>query len=160
MSAAPPEPSIANGYVAEHISRLLKSYHLLTGRDFEFSNVCDPLERARRIYQAPFFLASHDGAVDPVFNYGNLTAQSLFEMDWASFTATPSRFTAEEPDRAERARLLEAVSSRGFIDDYAGIRISRSGKRFRIESATVWNVLDDEGRPIGQAATFASWTPL
>jgi hypothetical protein len=29
-----------------------------------------------------------------------------------------------------------------------------------IEQATVWNVSDTEGRPAGQAATFAEWAML
>jgi hypothetical protein len=69
----------------------------------------------------------------------------------------PSRLTAEAPDRTERARLLAEVAARGFIDDYSGVRISRTGQRFRIERATVWNLSDDEGRRCGQAATFRTW---
>jgi len=72
----------------------------------------------------------------------------------------PSRMTAEAPDRDERARLLESVSQHGHIDDYSGVRISRLGRRFRIERATVWNLIDAGGRPAGQAAMFHSWTPL
>ena len=73
---------------------------------------------------------------------------------------TPSRLTAEPVHRDERARLLERTTRQGFVDDYAGVRISRSGKRFRIEQAIVWNVLDGEGRIHGQAATFDRWTRL
>ena len=68
-----------------------------------------------------------------------------------------SRLTAEAPDRAERARRLAEVAARGFIDDYAGVRISRTGQRFRIGQATVWNLTDDQGRLGGQAATFREW---
>ena len=63
---------------------------------------------------------------------------------------TPSRLTAEAPNREERARLLAAVTTRGFIDDYSGIRISNTGRRFRIAQATVWNLLMNVG---------ASWRP-
>ncbi len=160
MSVSFPEPAADNGFLAEHMALVARSYHLLTGHDLLPADDGDPTTRARRLYEAPFFLASHDGAADPVFNYGNLTAQRLFEMDWTGFTGTPSRFTAEEPNRAERARLLERVRADGFIDDYAGIRVSRTGKRFRIEAATVWNVLDGAGHPVGQAATFDRWTAL
>ena len=55
------------------------------------------------------------------------------------------------------ARLMAAVTARGFIDDYAGIRITRTGRRFRIHRATVWNVVDDSGAAAGQAATFSDW---
>jgi predicted DNA-binding protein (UPF0251 family) len=53
--------------------------------------------------------------------------------------------------------LLEAVTERGFIDDYSGVRISKTGRRFRIAQATVWNLLNQEGKPCGQAAMFDHW---
>jgi hypothetical protein len=59
--------------------------------------------------------------------------------------------------RDERAEFLRRVRENGFIDDYSGIRISRTGRRFRIRQAIVWNVLDDAGAYAGQAATFSSW---
>ena len=71
-----------------------------------------------------------------------------------ALTEVFKRLTAEAPDRAERARLLATVTAHGFIDDYAGVRISRNGKRFQIARATVWNLRADDGRPCGQAATF------
>jgi len=49
------------------------------------------------------------------------------------------------------------VRENGFIDDYSGIRISSTGRRFHIRQAIVWNVLDEDGRYAGQAATFSSW---
>ena len=73
---------------------------------------------------------------------------------------TPSRLTAEPMHRDERARLLDRTRRDGYVDDYAGIRVSKTGKRFRIEQAIVWNLTDTAGVPRGQAATFASWTPL
>ena len=69
----------------------------------------------------------------------------------------PSRLTAEAPNQAERARLLAEVAVRGFIDDYSGVRIARTGQRFLIEQATVWNLLNDRGQRCGQAATFREW---
>jgi hypothetical protein len=81
-------------------------------------------------------------------------------MPWETFTRTPSRFTAEAPLREERARLLAQVHAQGFIDNYSGIRISASGKRFRIHRAVVWNLLTPEGIACGQAATFTEWEPL
>ena len=45
--------------------------------------------------------------------------------------AAISASAAEAPLREERARLLAAVAANGFIDDYSGIRISKSGRRFR-----------------------------
>ena len=142
--------------VGLHVENLLRCYHELTGR-----HLIEPgKDLAMRVNEAPFFLASHGPEDDPVLNYGNLRALELFEMDWEDFVKTPSRLTAEAPNRAERQYLLERVANDGFIDDYSGIRISSKGKRFRIRAATVWNVTDESGRRIGQAATFSEWEYL
>lgn len=37
---------------------------------------------------------------------------------WDEFVATPSRLSAEQVNREERARLLEQVSAKGFISNY------------------------------------------
>jgi hypothetical protein len=37
------------------------------------------------------------------------------------------------------------------------VRVSKSGRRFLIDRATVWNLLDDSGAHYGQAATFSAW---
>ena len=112
---------------------------------------------AKRVDEAPFFVASHGLETDPVLDYGNRCALELFAMNWEEFTQTPSRLTAEAPNRAERERLLTSVTEKGFTDDYSGVRISADGKRFRIHQATVWNVTDKSGVKIGQAATFSEW---
>jgi hypothetical protein len=72
----------------------------------------------------------------------------------------PSRTTAEPMHRDERARLLERTTRDGFVDDYRGVRISSTGRRFLIDRATVWNLLDADGKYVGQAATFSKWTFL
>lgn len=112
------------------------------------------------LWLAPKAIVAHGIQADPVFCYGNHMALELFELDFAAFTALPSRFSAEPMAREERAILLERVSRFGFIDDYAGIRISSTGKRFRIERATVWNLVDEAGLYRGQAAAFSDWTRL
>jgi hypothetical protein len=59
--------------------------------------------------------------------------------------------------RDERARLLERTTRDGFVDDYQGIRISSTGRRFQIDQAIVWNLVDARGERVGQAATFSEW---
>jgi hypothetical protein len=80
-------------------------------------------------------------------------------MGWAEITASPSRFSAEPLAQAARQELLDRVTRDGFIDDYEGVRVSKSGQRFHISQATVWNLYKSDQR-IGQAATFAHWTLL
>jgi len=48
----------------------------------------------------------------------------------------------------------------GFIDNYSGVRIAKTGRRFRIAQATVWDLLTPDGVPCGQAAMFNNWTLL
>ena len=117
-------------------------------------------EQGERLYVAPFVVASHTKAEDPILNYGNRQALELWEGTWEEFTGIPSRLTAEPVNQPERARMLEQVATHGFITDYQGIRISRTGRRFLVQQATVWNILDDRGAIQGQAATFSHWQPL
>lgn len=154
-----PEPCAANGYLADHVQLLRSSLRVLTGRDLVEGDP-PPREAALRLYRAPFVVLSHDTGADPRLNYANRCALELFELDWEAMVAMPSRLTAEAPDREERARLLARVAVQGYIDDYSGVRVSRTGRRFRIEVATVWNLADAAGRYRGQAATFASWRAI
>lgn len=104
--------------------------------------------------QAPFAVLAHDLAADPRFVYANRAAQGCFGYAWDEIVGTPSRLSAEAPDRAERQRLLDAVSRDGFVSGYAGIRIDRNGRRFPISDGVVWQLIDAEGVLHGQAATF------
>jgi len=142
-----------------HVHLLLDSFALLLGRDL-VPRDASPVEQARRLFESPFVVVSHGTEADPVLNYANATALRLWEMDWATFVQTPSRLTAEPVHRDERARLLERTRRDGYVDDYSGIRISQSGRRFQIEQAIVWNLIDPAGHLRGQAATFDTWTPL
>lgn len=92
-----------------------------------------------------------------MLNYGNRAALALWEMPWDELTRTPSRLTAEPVAREERARLLAEVTAHGHIANYAGVRISKTGRRFRIQQAIVWNLLDEAGGHYGQAAMFDRW---
>lgn len=143
----PDDPRL--GLIAESYLRLLGQALVPSGQDI-----------AVALWEAPRVIVAHGTQDDPVFFYGNRLALQAFEMDFAAFTQLPSRYSAEPLARDERARLLERVTRDGFIDDYAGVRISAQGKRFRIAQAVVWNLVDAAGACHGQAASFAHWQPL
>jgi len=107
---------------------------------------------------APFCLLAHDTRQDPRFVYANVTAQWCFEYSWDEFIGMPSRLSAEAPDRADRQRFMDAVRQQGFVSDYRGMRIAKSGRRFWIEQATVWNLLGRDGTRYGQAALIRDWS--
>lgn len=142
-----------------HAQLLLDSFARLLGKEL-LDRGGSPEEDARRLFEAPFVVVSHDTSPDPLLNYANRTALALWEIDIPTLLRTPSRLTAEPMHRDERAILLARTAAHGFVDDYRGVRISSTGKRFRIERAIVWNLLDAAGDRLGQGATFSTWTPL
>ena len=135
---------------------LLNSFHRWLGREL-IERKGAPEEQARALYHAPFVVVSHGMEPDPILNYGNKVALDLWELNWERFTKTPSRLTAEPVNQAERARMLARAQEKGFIDDYKGVRISGTGKRFLVEQAIVWNIVGAGGEQVGQAATFSKW---
>lgn len=158
-SPRPAPPSAANDWHRLHVECLLESYTRLTGLQL-YQGQASGTARAREVYAAEFVLLSHGVEDDPLFNYANRTALELFELDWAQAVCTPSRQSAEPANQAERSRFMKTVQERGYIDNYQGVRISASGRRFTINQAVVWNVADASQRHIGQAATFSNWTWL
>ena len=143
----------------EHTQTLLDSFRRFVGHDL-IPRSSAPEADARALFEAAVVVVSHGMQADPVLNYGNRAALTLWEIDIPTLLTTPSRLTAEPVHRDERARLLARTERDGYVDDYQGIRISRTGRRFRIERAIVWNLLDSHGERVGQAATFSAWTPL
>jgi MEKHLA domain len=146
-------------FIVPHSLCLARSFKKWTCHDL-LPGDHSPAELAEKILNAPFVVVSHGTQADPILNYGNRAALKLWEISWEEFTRTPSRLTAEAPRREERARLLDIVTRQGFIEDYSGIRISKSGRRFEISRATVWNLVSKAGEPCGQAATFSEWKYL
>lgn len=156
MQSEKPAPAAQNSYLLPHAKLLVKSFEKLTGKtllDTHYNNA----DLGKALYEANIVVVSHGLEQDPVFNYANALALNLFEMSWREFVALPSRLSAEPIHQDERKRLMQTVTAQGFIDNYAGVRVSKSGKRFMIESATVWNLLDENNDFRGQAATFSTW---
>ena len=142
-----------------HTQRLLRSYKKWTSREL-LSQKQTELETSRALFDAPFVVVSDGLEKDPIFNYGNKTALNLFVLSFADFTRLPSKKSAEPVHQSDRERLRGEVDKNGFISDYKGIRIASTGKRFWIENAIVWIVVDEDDQRIGKAATFATWTPV
>lgn len=136
--------------VAQQIALIAASFEHLLGRPLVEPG--DDVVAA--LWNAPDAIVAHGAEDDPVFFFGNRAALAAFETDVDRFITLPSRLSAEAPQREERQMLLDRVSQDGFIDDYSGLRISATGRRFRIERAIVWNLVGTDGIRRGQAATF------
>ncbi len=153
--ADPPPCPALSADERRQIARIAESYRRLTGRP-----LVSGADVVAALWGAPFAVVAHGSGADPVFFFGNATALGLFEMDFSAFTRLPSRLSAEAMLREERARLLDRVTRFGIIEDYAGVRISATGRRFRIANAAVWHLADEAGHPCGQAAAFSQWERL
>jgi hypothetical protein len=151
-------PCEDNRYYQAHVALLLDSYQQLLNQPLLETVAGLPL--GQQVFEAGFALLSHNADGDPLFNYGNRTALDLFELSWQELIGMPSRFSAEPVNRRERERLLAEVGSKGFIANYSGVRIAKSGKRFLIQQAVVWNVHDNQRNYYGQAACFSDWILL
>jgi PAS domain-containing protein len=136
---------------------LVGSYQRLVGQSL-LPRGLDAEKSARWLYaDAAFAVLAHNTAPDPIFIYGNKAAQRLFEYRWDELIALPSRLSAEAPEREERERFLEHVRADGFVTGYSGVRITKSGARFRITNATVWQLVDERWVHHGQAAALPQW---
>jgi hypothetical protein len=69
----------------------------------------------------------------------------------------PSRLTAEPLERQARQGALDLARRQEAIANYAGVRVNRQGRRFRIEGARLWTLQEGYGQNLGQAACFESW---
>jgi hypothetical protein len=135
----------------ERLLCLLRSYKMWLGHE-----LCTPME----LFDAPFVLLAHGIELPPILFYGNRRALELWEMDFDAFTRMPSLRTAEADLRDAREKLLADVAAQGYSEGYRGVRVSATGKRFEIEQATVWNIMDGSAQRIGQAAMFPRFRPL
>ncbi|MFY9658086.1 MAG: MEKHLA domain-containing protein [Methylocystis sp.] len=142
-----------------HSRALLDSFLARVGKEL-VERGGDARQEAERLFDAPFVAVSHGAEADPLLNYGNAAALSLWELSPSTLIATPSRLTAEAELREAREHVLAETARKGHVSGYTGVRMSKTGRRFRILDVTVWNVTDADGRSLGQAATFAHWEPL
>lgn len=157
----PPDGWMTDSAVA-YARLLADSYQRLTGAALlGHPAPDDDRALAAALFAAAFPVVSHGTEADPVFRYGNAAALRLWEMDWAGFTRLPSRLSAEDDPavQADRDRLLAEARVKGWTDGYRGIRISSTGRRFRIRDTILWTVTDHAGQLHGQAARIGRVAP-
>ncbi|BCA55194.1 MEKHLA domain-containing protein [Nitrospira sp. KM1] len=145
-----------DGQVVEWTQWMLDSHCHWTGREL-IDRSGGPETQARRLFEFPRIVVSHGKEEDPILNYANQAALSLWDFSWERMKTMPSRFTAEPVEQAERDRMLSLARERGYFDRYRGVRITSSGRRFIVDDACIWTIRDCNGQTVGQAATFEKW---
>ena len=138
---------------------LLQSHQEVFHRSLLPNNGEEPSLRLRcqELFACGFPVLAHTNAADPLLSYANAAALQLWETHWAELIGMPSRLTAPPSERNERHQALGQAKQREAIEGYRGIRISRKGHRFMINTGRIWTLRDDENRPVGQAACFSDW---
>lgn len=138
--------------VIKYSALLATSFRFWTGRA-----ICSDLT-PKGLFEMAMPLVSHGTEADPIFCYGNLAALKLWEMSWDEFTALPSRKSAEAVAdiQSDRSKLMAEAIKNGFVENYTGWRISKSGSRFMISKTLLWNAVDSRGVVLGQAALIGN----
>lgn len=133
------------------LALIAESYARLTGSALVPGRV--------ELWSMPRAVVAHGTEEVPVFFFGNALALELFALPAERFIGMPSHESAEPSLRAERAGMLARLERDDVVTGYSGVRLAADGRRFRIERAVIWNLVDERGIRHGQAATFAQWSP-
>ena len=117
---------------------------------------------AQALFAAPIVVVAHDGSPldrgdGPRLIYANRAALTLWDRRWAEMVGMPSQLTAEPSERSSRQTALTAAKQQTAFRGYSGIRINRHGRRFQINNARLWTLINPAGQACGQAACFSSW---
>ena len=144
--------------IVQHSALLIQSYVDICGKKFPVSLTNGNFPRD--LYESDYIIVSHGTENDPIFNYANIAAQSLWKMNWETFIQTPSRLSAKNDKVTTRAIALQNAFAKGYLFDYEGIRVDALGREFSIQNVTLWNLIDASGTFHGQAAMFNRWKYL
>ena len=146
----------SNDYHQKHIVIMLDNlkrwtnYDLIQEYGFSFERL------GEQVFNADFYLLSHNTAIDPVLTYGNQQVLDRWEVSWQELISMRSSDTAKSIDQTQRSMLMAQVKQHNYISGYSGIRVSKTGKEFQILDAIIWNLFLADGSFYGQAARFKS----
>ena len=149
-------PDASNKYYRDHLSIVLENLKRWTSYDLIKEYGFSEETLGEQVFDADFYILSHNNAADPILNYGNDRVLKLWETSWGELTTMYSRDTAKPVDRSTRLAMMEQVKLQNYISGYSGTRISKTGKEFEILDVTIWNLFTNNGDPYGQAAWFKS----
>jgi len=139
----------------DHALLLNESYRHWT--DHYLVEQRDPGEVLAALNEAKFVLISYGLEEDPIFNYANLRALSLFGYEHLAFLQLPNRETFVPEATAGRIGQSVRVEHEGVLSDYRGTRLTKAGKPIVIDDGVVWQLIDNLGRVHGYATQLNSW---
>jgi hypothetical protein len=108
-------PDPRNDYHRAHILIMLENLKRWTNYDLieEYGFSLDTL--GQQVFNADFYLLSHNTAADPVLTYGNQQVLDRWEVSWQELTVMRSSDTAKPADRSQRSNLMAQVKVHNYL---------------------------------------------
>lgn len=101
-----------------------------------------------------FGILSHGTQQDPIYNYGNWAALTLFDYSLEELCQTPSRYSTVESLMDDREKLIQQINDVGYGTISDAVRQTTNGSLFVIQKIWIWHVYHPDGRRIGLAALY------
>jgi hypothetical protein len=102
-----------------------------------------------------YAVLSHGTQDDPIYNYFNRAALLTFQYPEDEVYSIPSRYSAPAgPSREEREQLMKRSVQDVWQRYPKAVRQGKNGDIFQLTNVLLWNVYDDDGNRVGQAALF------
>ncbi|KAL7576746.1 hypothetical protein ACA910_005662 [Epithemia clementina (nom. ined.)] len=101
-----------------------------------------------------FAFLSHATQADPIYCLVNVAACRMFQYTEEEMYQLPSRYSAPESVRSQRQAFVQTAQTEGVFLFPESIRQTKHGTLFRIRDIVVWNVQDEQGYRVGQAAIY------
>uniref|UniRef100_A0A0G4F484 MEKHLA domain-containing protein n=1 Tax=Chromera velia CCMP2878 TaxID=1169474 RepID=A0A0G4F484_9ALVE len=159
---APAKPAWESEGKVKYANFLLESFDGTFGRGLLPDSLegLSELEKARKLYEAPFVCAAHEftergvkAGQGPVMVYGNLKAQRAFGLSWDDFLGFPSSKTADPSQQTERNALIQKCSENGWVSVAGIVRVRSDGSFFRVKDGVLWTLLERVGGKEGEGET-------
>eukprot|EP00899_Mesostigma_viride_P014667 jgi/Mesvir1/23200/Mv22664-RA.1 len=137
----PEEPAaqkpVANPYespdVFMHSLLLLDSFHRATGATMFESGAVELVDAARLVRDAPFACISAGVEEPPLVDYANVRTLDMFEAGWEQLPMPTAQLSAE------------------LFEGKAVSVTSPSGKKFKLDQVTAWDITNLDGKKLGRA---------
>lgn len=148
-------PAFENAFGRKFAEPLMKSYQRLLKRSLVGEGATP-----KDLYHAPFPVMAHDAGRERRMCYGNLAAQALLKLDWASLIEMESQDSTSPEHRIAREAMFDQMRVAGFIDYYTGVRRTAAGEEFEVRNATIWQVSTPNGLVVAEAVAFSEYSFL
>lgn len=149
-------PHFTSPKTVQWVQYILNGYEKAYNKQL-ISRDSTPLEQAIALANLPLTVLSHDflrNPAVPIFCFANKAGLESFQYTWDEFTVLPSKECVATPEE-ERTRNQFLESDPSTRAGYSGTRRRKDGTLFTIKDVKLWELFDENGKLVGQAATYS-----